>query len=93
MFQFQIVTRLVYTERVSPKQINVMSQYNAQCHTVRQHFRSNGFTQDIVDVSVNTVVASQGNCFNLSQMVLHTKNDKQKLHRQWMALLHNNQCC
>ena len=47
---------MVRTEGVNPKDINIMSQYNAQCHKLREALNNEHFQ----DYNVNTVVASQG---------------------------------
>ena len=49
-------THMVHTEGVNPKDINIMSQYNAQCHKLREALNKEQFK----DYNVNTVVASQG---------------------------------
>ncbi|XP_067677519.1 3'-5' exoribonuclease HELZ2-like [Haliotis asinina] len=48
---------LVMTERILPKNINVMSQYNAQRHAIREKLDQCG---PFPDLNVETVVASQG---------------------------------
>ena len=44
-------------EEVPPGDINIMSQYNAQCSTLRDSLTEAGFN----NYTVSTVVASQGN--------------------------------
>lgn len=51
-----IFSHLVKTEKIKWENINVMSQYNAQCHQIRLALKKHKFDF----VNVNTVVASQG---------------------------------
>lgn len=44
---------LIKKERVSPENINIMSQYNAQCSKIKDRLKKHV-------QNVNTVVASQG---------------------------------
>lgn len=45
---------LIKKEKVSPENINIMSQYNAQCSKIKERLKKHV-------QNVNTVVASQGN--------------------------------
>lgn len=58
LFQVKILKHLVEHERLDlsdEENLNIMSQYNAQCHQIRLA------VSDIAEnVNVNTVVASQG---------------------------------
>lgn len=45
---------LIKKEKVSPENINIMSQYNAQCSKIKDRLKKHV-------QNVNTVVASQGN--------------------------------
>lgn len=46
---------MVKKEGISPENINIMSQYNAQCSKIRDELKKHNVQ------NVNTVVASQGN--------------------------------
>lgn len=54
---------LIKKERVSPENINIMSQYNAQCSKIKDRLKKHV-------QNVNTVVASQGSILLYS--FLHT---------------------
>ncbi|KAK3609927.1 hypothetical protein CHS0354_036696 [Potamilus streckersoni] len=54
----KIFSHMVRKEGVKGSWINVVSQYNAQCHELREALRKERF--DNCDINVNTVVASQG---------------------------------
>ncbi|KAL3868501.1 hypothetical protein ACJMK2_041302 [Sinanodonta woodiana] len=63
----KIFLHMVRKEGVKSNRINVVSQYNAQCHELREALRREGFVDkkgfDVNNknkVNVNTVVASQG---------------------------------
>ncbi|KAJ8303066.1 LOW QUALITY PROTEIN: hypothetical protein KUTeg_019462 [Tegillarca granosa] len=43
-------------EKVDPNRINVISQYNAQCHALKEAFLKEG----LINIKINTVIASQG---------------------------------
>lgn len=45
---------LIKKEKVRPENINIMSQYNAQCSKIKERLKKHV-------QNVNTVVASQGN--------------------------------
>ncbi|CAG2233752.1 unnamed protein product [Mytilus edulis] len=52
----KVFKHLVEDELIDPHYINIMSQYNSQCHSIRQELKKDKFIQ----FNVNTVVASQG---------------------------------
>ncbi|KAK3577500.1 hypothetical protein CHS0354_026454 [Potamilus streckersoni] len=52
----KIFKHLVEVEKIDVKDVNVISQYNAQCHALRQEFIKKKYE----NFTVNTVVASQG---------------------------------
>ncbi|VDI54193.1 Hypothetical predicted protein [Mytilus galloprovincialis] len=52
----KVFKHLVEDELIDPHCINIMSQYNSQCHSIRQELKKDKFIQ----FNVNTVVASQG---------------------------------
>ncbi|KAL3868673.1 hypothetical protein ACJMK2_041451 [Sinanodonta woodiana] len=52
----KIFKHMVEVEKVCVKDINIISQYNAQCHALKQMLREEKYE----NVTVNTVVASQG---------------------------------
>ncbi|XP_060566271.1 helicase with zinc finger domain 2-like isoform X2 [Ruditapes philippinarum] len=45
-----------FTKTVPSESVQIISQYNAQCHEIKKELRKDGF----VDVNVSTVVTSQG---------------------------------
>ena len=47
---------LINDEQIPANQVNVISQYNAQCSEIRRQLDAEGF----VNYKVNTVVSSQG---------------------------------
>ncbi|XP_069128579.1 LOW QUALITY PROTEIN: 3'-5' exoribonuclease HELZ2-like [Argopecten irradians] len=49
--------RMVKTEGVDPRYINIISQYNAQCNAIKSALLDSGY----INCNVHTVVASQGN--------------------------------
>ncbi|XP_033737985.1 helicase with zinc finger domain 2-like [Pecten maximus] len=51
-----VFKRIVSVEGVNPRYINVMSQYNAQCHAIKTALLASGY----INSNVHTVVASQG---------------------------------
>ncbi|XP_053395656.1 helicase with zinc finger domain 2-like [Mercenaria mercenaria] len=50
------VYRYLIEENISPRAINIISQYNAQCSEMKETLKKEGFTNYLV----NTVVSSQG---------------------------------
>lgn len=52
----RIYNELITREKVNPRQINVISQYNAQCFAIKEAMKKEKF----INFNVNTVVASQG---------------------------------
>ncbi|KAK3089644.1 hypothetical protein FSP39_005283 [Pinctada imbricata] len=63
----KVVEHMIKREAVQPHDINVMSQYNSQCHSIRDHLKKKGFSvrenqegESGHGINVNTVVASQG---------------------------------
>lgn len=56
-FQVDVFLYLVKTEGIQPKNINVMSQYNAQRHAIKEKLDLAG---PFDHLNVQTVVASQG---------------------------------
>ncbi|CAC5384462.1 Helicase with zinc finger domain 2 [Mytilus coruscus] len=52
----KVFKHLVEDELIDPHYINIMSQYNSQCHSIRHELKKDKFIQ----FNVNTVVASQG---------------------------------
>ncbi|KAK3091346.1 hypothetical protein FSP39_019159 [Pinctada imbricata] len=52
----KIVAHLLDIERVNQEKINIMSQYNAQCYSLKDSLREKG----LINLNINTVVASQG---------------------------------
>ncbi|XP_048757563.2 helicase with zinc finger domain 2-like [Ostrea edulis] len=52
----RIFSELVIREKVGHKQINIISQYNAQCYAIKKALEKHKF----INFNVNTVVASQG---------------------------------
>ncbi|XP_062574961.1 helicase with zinc finger domain 2-like isoform X5 [Saccostrea cucullata] len=52
----RIFSELVHREKVKQKQINIVSQYNAQCFAIKEALKK----ENIINFNVNTVVASQG---------------------------------
>ncbi|KAJ8305756.1 hypothetical protein KUTeg_016301, partial [Tegillarca granosa] len=52
----KVFKHLVNNERVDPRKINVISQYNAQCHVLKTAFQN----LKLQNVNVNTVFSSQG---------------------------------
>ncbi|XP_021359813.1 helicase with zinc finger domain 2-like [Mizuhopecten yessoensis] len=52
----QVFRRMLKTEGVNPRYINIISQYNAQCHAIKTALVDSGY----INCNVNTVVASQG---------------------------------
>ncbi|XP_021359811.1 helicase with zinc finger domain 2-like [Mizuhopecten yessoensis] len=52
----QVFRRMIKTEGVNPRYINIISQYNAQCHAITTALVDSGY----INGNVNTVVASQG---------------------------------
>lgn len=62
---------LIKKERVSPENINIMSQYNAQCSKIKDRLKKHV-------QNVNTVVASQGNILLYS--FLYTCTSQTQIH-------------
>ncbi|XP_062574957.1 helicase with zinc finger domain 2-like isoform X1 [Saccostrea cucullata] len=52
----RIFSELVQHEKVNQSQINIVSQYNAQCFAIKEALK----TEKFINFNVNTVVASQG---------------------------------
>ncbi|XP_033737975.1 LOW QUALITY PROTEIN: helicase with zinc finger domain 2-like [Pecten maximus] len=51
-----VFRRIVKTDGRDPRYINIISQYNAQCHAIKKALLDNGY----INCNVNTVVSSQG---------------------------------
>ena len=54
--QAEIYIRLLKTENVNQKYVNIMTQYNNQCHVIKELLDSKGY----INANINTVVKSQG---------------------------------
>ncbi|XP_060082124.1 helicase with zinc finger domain 2-like [Ylistrum balloti] len=52
----EVFKRIVTKEGVKPLYVNIISQYNAQCHAIRSALVNTGY----INCNVHTVVASQG---------------------------------
>lgn len=62
---------MVEVEKVNKKYINVISQYNAQCHALKTAFQR----EKLPNLNINTVVASQGKLQCTSVVYLFNKEN------------------
>ncbi|KAK3091961.1 hypothetical protein FSP39_024026 [Pinctada imbricata] len=63
-----VFEHMVEIDKVKPEDINVMSQYNAQCYALKKALEKKKYGT----FNVNTVVASQGKCGEWDYVILST---------------------